>query len=659
MFSADLASRPVERVVHLPPPLPDAPDSRQDPPEWFRQARTYRWSDDDIVPVLAFLREHPAHDAKVFRLAPSVRRETKADGPWERVPLPAAHVALVERDRIVVRDCYGAAVHFGPSLPAWARCALAFGWDSLVIDSLARAYRPWETVTIHVDRLVFTPPEGSNDPERSCGWWSSNDDPPSITRYRPETFAPVVPAPVDPLVYPETLRAVYDAWTAEDEAERVARDAIRAETLDDTAPEEPQPENEPPNEPDHYTAYTDGSGSGAGGDTGLGVVVLDQHGQTVLEASRFAGPGTNNTAELCAIWCAILIAPPGHLTIITDSEYSQGVLLHPDWRLKANEKLIVQIRKALAKRVEQGECEILHVHGHEACPEEHKPGNGRADYLAGLAVDRERTKRGQSIRRRKVTESPTVTGGEESWHNQTDAGKVAPVQVAETVTVKSARSRVVRATLNRVAPANQEDPTEIVVCDTETTGFGGPAATRDRLVELAAVVVRVADLDTLPVGGDPRDLILAEYGQLVHPGCAIPPDSTDVHHITNAMVVDAPRAKGILPSFVAFLQGRPLLFHNARYDRRVISGELKRADLPGLGVPTYCSLLAAKRLAVSPDNKLPTLTAYFGVPSMPTHRALADIVATVGVLAGLRRTAREMGKEWRLPGLCGWKGETL
>lgn len=666
IFTADLASRPVVRPVLPPPAIPNPA------PDWLVQARAHRWSDDDIEPVLTFLRDHPAHDAKVFRLAPSVRRANKADGEWARVPLPEARVELVERDRIVVRDPYGAAVHFGPSLPAWARCAVAFGWDQLVIGSLARSYLPWEAVTVSVDRLEFTPPEGD---VRTLGWTSTDDSPPSIfAKHRPETFGPVDPQRVEPLIYPPSLDAVYRAWTAEDEAVVPAgmlaemsaevrrlyqQDAGGMSTATETG--ETRVDDQPSEAPEEIiplgplaplVAYTDGSGAGAGGDTGIGVVVLGPDGQTILEASRFAGQGTNNTAELCAIWCALLVSPPGSLTIITDSEYSQGVLLHPEWRLKANEKLIGQVRKALAKRVETDGCEILHVHGHESCPDEHKPGNGRADYLAGLAVDRERAKRGQSIRRRKVTESPTAPSSEESWHSQGEAGRVPPVQVAE-----MPKGR--KGTGGKAPAFDPHDPIELVVCDTETTGFSAPAGMRDRLVEIAAVVIRVADLDSLPPDGDPRDIILAEYNQLVHPGGAIPAASMDVHHITDAMVADAPRAKGILPGFAAFVAGRPLLFHNARYDRRVISGELKRAGLPALGVHAFCSLLAAQDLAVFPDNKLATLVKHFGVPSSPTHRALADIIATVGVLAGLRRKAREMGREWRLSGMCKWKGETL
>lgn len=412
--------------------------------------------------------------------------------------------------------------------------------------------------------------------------------------------------------------------------------------------------------------------------------------------SRFTGQGTNNTAELSAIWHALHVAPPGPLTIYTDSEYARGVLLHPEWRLKANQDLVTRIRGALARRDQQAPVTLEHVHGHEDCPEEHRPGNWRADYLAGYAVDRERNRQGRVTRTRKLVtltpdghleatpervarklseppcaiESQIMASRLQVGH--TSDGPVTPaLSTAPSVAhpaplspAASGRVAVSDSCLDLSSDPNLDpglDPgSDLCILDTETTGFRAPPGFRDRLVEIAVIRVRLADLDALAPDADPRAVIRDQFVRLVDPECSIPASASDVHGLRDEDVRYAPTVRAVLPELVAFLGRAPILAHNARYDRRVLLQEFLRAGLPGPGLPFYCSLEAAQSLwpkgTRTRDHALGTLAAHFQVNTTPTHRALADVTATAGVLAALRRLARDAGRDDRLPALCRWKG---
>jgi ribonuclease HI len=54
-----------------------------------------------------------------------------------------------------------------------------------------------------------------------------------------------------------------------------------------------------------YTVYTDGAARGNPGPAAIGIVVLDDSGHTVYEASRALGVRTNNEAEYLALIAAL------------------------------------------------------------------------------------------------------------------------------------------------------------------------------------------------------------------------------------------------------------------------------------------------------------------------------------------------------------------
>lgn len=129
---------------------------------------------------------------------------------------------------------------------------------------------------------------------------------------------------------------------------------------------------------DAFIAYADGACTGNPGPCGLGVVLVSPDGK-MREGYEFLGDGTNNIAELSAVMRAVEAVPrdaPG-LVIHTDSQYSIGVL-SKGWKAKANQALILDVKKALAS---YGKARLVYVPGHAGVPL-----NERADELAREAV---------------------------------------------------------------------------------------------------------------------------------------------------------------------------------------------------------------------------------------------------------------------------------
>ncbi|GAA4927503.1 DEDD exonuclease domain-containing protein [Streptomonospora halophila] len=174
-----------------------------------------------------------------------------------------------------------------------------------------------------------------------------------------------------------------------------------------------------------------------------------------------------------------------------------------------------------------------------------------------------------------------------------------------------------------------------VVVDLETTGTRADAS---GITEIGAVKVR---------GGE----VLGEFSTLVNPGLPIPPFITLLTGITQAMVAPAPAVESVIPGFLEFAgleRGSLLVAHNAPFD----VGFLKAAcaahgyDWPAPQVVDTVAL--ARRLVTReevPNHKLGTLAGYFGVADQPTHRALDDARATVGVLHGLLERLGAFGVE--------------
>ncbi|MGI8983783.1 MAG: DEDD exonuclease domain-containing protein [Acidimicrobiales bacterium] len=167
------------------------------------------------------------------------------------------------------------------------------------------------------------------------------------------------------------------------------------------------------------------------------------------------------------------------------------------------------------------------------------------------------------------------------------------------------------------------------VLDLETTGAAPPQCA---ITEVGAVKLR---------GGE----CLGTFQTLVNPGVGIPREIAFLTGITEAMVLPAPRISEVLPSFLEFLGSAVIVGHNVRFDLRFLQSALVqsgRAPLANRWVDT-CAL--ARRLVRDevPNCQLGTLAERLRLPHQPTHRALADALATGDLLHTLLERAGRLG----------------
>lgn len=172
---------------------------------------------------------------------------------------------------------------------------------------------------------------------------------------------------------------------------------------------------------------------------------------------------------------------------------------------------------------------------------------------------------------------------------------------------------------------------EVTFCvlDLETTGAAPPGSA---ITEVGAVKLR---------GGE----CLGTFQTLVNPGVGIPPEITVLTGITEAMVLPAPRIQAVLPSFLEFLGSSVIVGHNVRFDLRFLRSALADAGHGPLGNRWVDTCALARRLVRDevPNCQLGTLADRMRLPHQPSHRALADALATGDLLHALLERAGNLG----------------
>jgi len=157
--------------------------------------------------------------------------------------------------------------------------------------------------------------------------------------------------------------------------------------------------------------------------------------------------------------------------------------------------------------------------------------------------------------------------------------------------------------------------TTFCVIDTETTGIDENA----ELVEIGAVIL---------YRDDKGDLIRAPKSDLVKPSCSIPATASAIHHITDAMVEDAPSANDVFQNYVYDFY----IAHNAKFDLRF---------LEHLGGTWICTLKCAyEKWHDAPSYSNQALSYWLDLPRPPEgsghpHRALYDCYTTAEIFLRL------------------------
>ncbi|MBW8483666.1 exonuclease domain-containing protein [Actinomadura parmotrematis] len=171
---------------------------------------------------------------------------------------------------------------------------------------------------------------------------------------------------------------------------------------------------------------------------------------------------------------------------------------------------------------------------------------------------------------------------------------------------------------------------------------GGPAAPRDTARDWAIVDVETSGLlagrhrvlSVAVITAGPDGTPAAEYSTLLDPGCD--PGPVHVHGLTREVLAGAPTFEQVAGDLAGLLEGRVLVAHNAPFDHAFLTGEFGRAGVPSPIGSWLCTLMLSRRLALpTPNLKLGTLAAHYGVGHARAHDALEDTRALAGVFRGL------------------------
>lgn len=136
----------------------------------------------------------------------------------------------------------------------------------------------------------------------------------------------------------------------------------------------------------------------------------------------------------------------------------------------------------------------------------------------------------------------------------------------------------------------------------------------------------------------------AAYDRIVDPGMPIPPKSTAIHGITNAMARQSPDLKGHWPELTALLHHRVLVGHTIAYDLTVLENEAARLGLEWHKPRSLCiRLLAPLALPDLANHSLDALASWFGITIKDRHSALADAEAAARVFIKMIPLLQEAG----------------
>jgi DNA polymerase-3 subunit epsilon len=170
--------------------------------------------------------------------------------------------------------------------------------------------------------------------------------------------------------------------------------------------------------------------------------------------------------------------------------------------------------------------------------------------------------------------------------------------------------------------------TRLGVIDFETTGLS--PAMGDRATEVAIVIMEDGQ-------------VVDRFQSLMNAGVRIPYFIEQYTGISNEMIRTAPPAADVMADAARFVQGVPLVAHNASFDRRFWAAELGR-----LGPDTdanhsfACTMLLARRLYPQCGSyRLQSLASFHALaPAGRAHRALADAEVAAALLARIQQDIR-------------------
>lgn len=190
-----------------------------------------------------------------------------------------------------------------------------------------------------------------------------------------------------------------------------------------------------------------------------------------------------------------------------------------------------------------------------------------------------------------------------------------------------------RLQYDKLVDARLDDLT-YVIFDSETTGLLPEQG--DEIVQLAAVRI---------VKG--KRVQSEVFDTLVNPGRPIPPGSTAVHGVSDAMVADAPSVHEAIERFHKFAEGAVLVAHNAPFDMEFLRRREREVGIHFANPILDTVLLSAVVFGQSESHSLDALTQRLGItiPAEDRHTALGDTVATADAFLKLKAMLEARGLE--------------
>jgi ribonuclease HI len=127
-------------------------------------------------------------------------------------------------------------------------------------------------------------------------------------------------------------------------------------------------------------AYTDGASRGNPGESGIGLIVKDEHGNTLLKLNGYIGRTTNNIAEYTALLALLRRmrgTPCSRLVVHSDSEL---MVRQVNGEYKVKDQNLKELHKKVSKLLgESGfRFELKHISREE---------NRDADRLANIGIE--------------------------------------------------------------------------------------------------------------------------------------------------------------------------------------------------------------------------------------------------------------------------------
>lgn len=160
---------------------------------------------------------------------------------------------------------------------------------------------------------------------------------------------------------------------------------------------------------------------------------------------------------------------------------------------------------------------------------------------------------------------------------------------------------------------------DFVVFDTETTGLD---CKTNEIIEIGAVKIS-------------KGKIISTFSTFVHPDKDIPAEITEITHITNDMVKDAPKINYILPDFYKYCYGCVLVAQNISFDMGFIDAISKKMGYEFNHEQIDTLTLARQKILGLKNFKLGTICEKLGISLQGAHRAINDVLATAKVFLKL------------------------